>query len=155
VSAKTKRTKVGYPKPSAASVDAALAVGIDQARRNAVGNATLADPAVHRTYQEKKVEIAAAAANINRAVADYDTLETTAPISEIAEAIECDDDRLLRAIGLLSVEIKPGMGGASPDDLAVVRDLLIEVQRSLRWGIKYRLIDAGVLASTEVATAAE
>lgn len=142
-----KRTKrIVYPKPSAASVKAALAEGIAKAHRNARGNASLNDPEIRRTFEENKALTAAAVVEVARAVAEYDTLEACAPVSEVAESIEEDDRTLLRAIGLLSVEIKPGMGGASPDDLAAVRDLLIEVQRSLRWGIRQRLIDAGIIA---------
>jgi hypothetical protein len=73
-------------------------------------------------------------------------------LSEVAEAIADSDQDLLRAIGLLSVEIKPGLE-IERVTLEEARDLIIEVRRSLRHGIKGALEMAGVIASNSDDTA--
>ena len=71
---------------------------------------------------------------------------------EIAEAVKDSDARLIRAIGLLSIEVKPGMG-RDIATLEEVRDLMIEVQRDLR-GIKSYLEIDGFLPAVDTTTAA-
>jgi hypothetical protein len=62
---------------------------------------------------------------------------------EVEGAVKDSSAALVRAIGLLSIEIKPGMDRNS-ETLEEVRDLIIEVQRDL-CGIKGYLEDAGLL----------
>ena len=68
--------------------------------------------------------------------------------SEVSLAIKDSDAALIRAIGLLSIEVKPGMD-RDMDALKEALDLIIEVQRDLR-GIKgYLEVDGFLGAAAE------